>query len=355
MKFFLHSVITGKVDHWFVKPLKFILCLLSYVYLMVIKIRQICFTTDAIKIKPLPRPVISVGSITWGGVGKTPLVEWIAQYLKEEGSYPAILTRGYMAKPNQEADQDSDEAKMLKNRLINIPVLSGAKRYENAVNFLKENDVDVFILDDGFQHQQLKRDLDIVVIDSNNPFGNRQLIPGGILRERLTSLKRADVIVLTKTDLNTEGLSQLEDEIERVAPNKLFVESQHIPSALVNLCSGNIVDFEHLKGKKVCAFCGIGDPPSFVAILQKIDIEVIKNFTFMDHHIYTKQDLDRVFDYCRDHKIDTILTTEKDAVKLDDLTQYFIEGVHIYYLAIEITIHQGKEELLERITSVLHS
>lgn len=191
--------------------IKFILTALSVFYLFIISIRFLFYKVGVFRSRRLKSPVISVGNLTWGGTGKTPLVESICLYFKSQGKKAVLLTRGY----------GSDEDRLLVQNLEGAAVLAGKERIKNALNFCKTNPADIFILDDGFQHLAIKRDIDIVTINAKEPFGGRLLIPAGILREPARSLMRADIAVITKSDLVPEkDLKRLRDKIYDINPGK---------------------------------------------------------------------------------------------------------------------------------------
>ncbi|HLD69579.1 MAG TPA: tetraacyldisaccharide 4'-kinase [Candidatus Omnitrophota bacterium] len=320
----------------------------------------------------LSKPVISIGNITWGGTGKTPLVEWLLKYLKGKELKPAVLIRGYMVK-----NDGSDEAQALQQSFPDVPILVGRNRIENARRFLGKKPVDVFVLDDGFQHWKLHRDLEIVVIDCLNPFGNGCLIPRGILREPLNSLKRADLFVLTKTDWGRENISAIKKRLQSINPDAPIIETVHRAAALADLCDPSVQEpVEFLKGKKVAAFCGIGQPDSFLRLLKSLDADVVVFKAFGDHHAYDKKDVSALLDVCREKKVQIIVTTQKDAVKLTQFLRHSEQSpkgevknlIHeeilrfaqddgkknrLLSVKMEIQIIKGYEELCGRISRLL--
>ena len=294
--------------------------------------------------------MISIGNITWGGTGKTPFVEWLVQYLKEKKIKPAVLIRGYMMKsflqnavilrPKAEEshvrnawdssalsglqNDGSDEASMLQQFFPDVPVLVGRNRIQNAKQALKEHSRDVFVLDDGFQHWKLERDLDIVAIDCMNPFGNGCLIPRGILREPLKSLTRADLFVLTKTDWGKENISLIKKKLHSINPDAPVIETVHRPTALLDLCDPSVKEsLEFLNGKTVAAFCGIGQPDSFARLLKSLGADVVVFKAFGDHQLYRQEDVLSLLNFCREKKVQTLVTTQKDAVKLTPFLNLF--------------------------------
>ena len=305
-------------------------------------------------------PVISIGNITLGGVGKTPLVEMLATILKDEGFRTVILTRGYMdAKDTSDTSKtagsvDSDEAQMLKESLEDVPVLVGRDRITNARTFLKKERADVFILDDGFQHWRLARDLDVVAIDATSPWGNGSLIPRGILREPLSALSRAGIFVLTKTDFGAHNVEPIRTQLKAIEPQALIVETVHEPQHLIDLNTQKSLTIASLVQRNVCCLSGLADNMSFQKTITCLGAIVQKNFSFPDHHVYESSDIERIVNYCREEKCDTVVTTQKDAVKLKEFLKNFqASGISVLVLRIKIVLTKGKDKFLERIHSVL--
>ena len=304
--------------------------------------------------KRLPRMVISVGNLTVGGTGKTPAVIALAQEAKERGRQPCILTRGYKGKaagpcvvssgngPLLGVEEAGDEALLMAERLKNIPVIKGNNRYEAGMFALEASipDPSFFILDDGFQHWILDRDVDILLIDSTNPFGNRKLLPAGVLREPLAEMKRADIIVITKTPSHIADSDEREDkllreikEYNRDAP--LYVSS-HLPVGL-KTASGQDLPLEAIFGKRVFGFCGIGNPDSFKHTLAATGAQVRGFIAFGDHYQYRERDLRRIFAMAQKCAADWIVTTEKDIMRLKD----FPLRDDLISLRIEFKIEEG--------------
>ncbi len=290
------------------------------------------------------KPVISIGNITVGGAGKTPLVIWLARKLKDKGLRPVVLTRGYMP----QASKGSDEVDMLNEQIPLIPVLAGADRVNNIRN--NAFPVDVYIADDAFQHWPLQRDLNIVAIDAANPFGRGHLLPAGILREPLSSLKRADVFVLTKT--GALGSTQiLSSKLKEINSKALIVESRYKSVGVVDVFDTQRMPENFLNDKPVVGFCAIGDPLSFESSLKSCGAKILKLFTYMDHHVYTRDDVQRMVEFCRAGKAQVLVTTHKDAVKLKPFKGLFA-GVRLVYIPIQLEITQGSDEFLQKVISV---
>jgi tetraacyldisaccharide 4'-kinase len=293
--------------------------------------------------KRLPHKVISIGNITAGGTGKTPATIAVAEEAKRRGFYPVILTRGYKGKAKgpcfvqtSEIKKDSslvtrhssllygDEPVLMSEILKDVPVVKCADRYKGGMFAIEQLSAisyqlsakTLFILDDGFQHWQLFRDKNILLIDAENPFDNRRLLPVGLLREPLKEIERADIIVLTKT----EGIRQamIEDivgEIKRYNSKAPVFLSMHKPSGFVKL-SGETMPLEWAKDKNFFAFCGIGSPESFrkTVLSTGCYLKGIKKYS--DHYSYKEDDIEDIIKEARAGNADWIVTTEKDMVRL---------------------------------------
>ena len=296
-----------------------------------------------------PKPVISIGNITVGGAGKTTLVIWLARNLQDKGIKSVILTRGYMP----QTSRDSDEADMLNEQIPYIPVVTGADRVTNIKKTMGVLPVDVFICDDAFQHWPLVRDLNIVAIDAVNPFGNGYLLPAGILREPLSALKRADVVVLTKTG-GVRAPQALYAKLKKINADALIVESSHKAGDTVDVFDREVLPADFLRNIPVVGFCAIGDPFSFESELKNSGAKIVKVFTYRDHHFYNKKDIGRMVEFCRAQSVPILVTTHKDAVKLDIFKDLF-KGLRLVYIPIQLEIIQGADEFLQKVMSICRS
>ncbi|MCK5081928.1 MAG: tetraacyldisaccharide 4'-kinase, partial [Candidatus Omnitrophica bacterium] len=217
----------------------------------------------------------------------------------------------------------------------------------------EKNVADVFLLDDGFQHWRLLRDIDIVAIDAMNPWGNGHLLPRGILRESKTALSRAHIFVLTKIDLGNERLVEIKSDLHAVNPKALIVEAIHKPVLFWELHSKTEFDLVTIRGQKVATVCSIGSPNSFIKTLVELEANIDEHFAFMDHHVYCAVDVERIVELCQKQGIATIVTTEKDAVKLGPFMSMFPDYISVLVLKIEISIVSGEDVFLERIYHIL--
>lgn len=355
MSNFLYDLATDKKSGLPATLFKFLLYLLSLIYGILVRI---LIFLESLRPKRLNCKVISVGNITLGGTGKTSLVESIARYLGQKDHKVAILSRGYKRpRPRGQAHCSSyetmgDEPFMLCKKLKDIPVLVDNKRIRAADEAVHKFGVDTIILDDGFQQWHMCKDLEIVTIDATDPFGNQRLIPRGILRQPISSLSKADILVLTKTNLNPD-FQDIKYFLTQINPDALIVEAIHKPVGFYRIedDSASLLGIDLLKGRTVTLVCGIADPDSFEDLITSLKINAEPSFRFPDHYHYTKKDLDKVIRDSKDKGIDTIITTEKDAVRFTGGFQFPITDFQFYVLRIRLEIIQD-EIFTQRIHSL---
>jgi len=336
--------------------LLFPLYLLSLPYGWAVRARTFLYTLGLLKTKQLSRPVISVGNITMGGTGKTPLVMALSEGLMERSIPTAILSRGYCGKKGSDPlvtdgqrillspEESGDEPFLMASVLKGIPILIGKDRFKNGEIALKRSPVRGFLLDDGFQHLPLHRDLNIVLIDSHVGFGDGHLLPRGILREPLSHLKRADFFLLTKAE-DPEACQSLESTLREIHPSAPIFHSHYEIARLIRP-DGKFEPLHLLKGTKVLALSGIGNPVYFSSLLRKCGMEVAGEMIFPDHHLYTVQDLTSILGKVKE--ADWIVTTEKDMVKLKRLP---LDPLPLLSLRIEMKIWE-EEEFYKRVMEV---
>ncbi len=293
-------------------------------------------------------PVISVGNITAGGTGKTPMVEWVCARLMELGRKPAILTHAYRAG----GEAENEETRLLAGRFSAVPVLSGKNRSALARDALAEGLADCLLLDDGFQHLALQRDLDIVLVDCLQPFGYEHPIPRGLLREPLKALERADIIVLTRSDkIGPELKAAIRDRISSAAGTVPVAEAVHKPTQLINSSGKEPKNPESLDKMKVMLFSAIGNPPAFESTIMGLGADIRKHFTFRDHHRYTRTDLETLAREAGTCGCKAVITTEKDYVKLKNR---WPAKIPLYVLRVELRITDGKEQLNRLMNGALY-
>jgi len=288
-------------------------------------------------------PIISVGNITVGGTGKTLLVEDIVRQLRSLGCRAAILSRGYGGDAG-----DSDEFMLLAENLPDVPHRTGAARYSCALETLRHCDVDVLVLDDGFSHRALARDLDIVTVDALCPFGYGHLVPRGLLREPPQVLRRADVVLITRSDLlSREAHAGIERRISQLAPDADIVNAFHDPHCAVNVATGHRIDHLMLRDKRAYMFCAIGNPLGFELTLGKLSIDVVGRMLFIDHHRYTRSQLHTIEGLARLARADCVLVTQKDRVKLEQIGYNW--RLPIYSIDVRMGYISGQARLHSRI------
>ena len=322
---------------------------LSLMYGAAVKIRSALYRSGILKTQSVGVPVISVGNLTTGGTGKTPLVEWIASELAERGHRVCVLTRGYRrANPSErvvvsdgerivaDVEQSGDEAMMLARSLLgNAAVVCDPDRVAAAHWLIENLNPDVLILDDGFQHRRIARDLDIVTIDATNPWGNGRLLPAGILREPITSLSRADCVISTRTGDAVDA--RLQEQIKQATEAPIF-QSTTVIRRITPLDSPELeADKETLRKQPIAAFCGLGNPNAFFQQLRDEGFDLQHTEAFRDHHKYSQTDIDDLSRRAADGGAQALITTTKDAVKLRSMRF----GLPCYVLDIELQIEKA--------------
>ena len=352
MRNYIYSIISDRRKGFAVPAVKAALLVLSLFFLIAVKIRGYLYKLGILRCFHLSSKVISVGNITLGGVGKTPIVRMIAEYIQGQDKKPAVLLRGYM-KDKEEGIIPSDEAMLLESSLRDVPVAVGKDRVKGAKKILDNSRPYVFWLDDGFQHWRIYRDLDIVAIDATNPFGNGYLLPRGILREPFGSLARADVFIITKCDFGRKNIAKIRTVLTEKSPNAAIVETVHSPEYFLSLYENENIELSFIKGKTVCLFCGIGDPVSFNKTVITLGAQVEKHFFFSDHHWYAEKDIEKIVSCCLENNIFYVVTTKKDAVKLEPFKRVVGDKIRVLVLEIKIKILSGESSFSERINNIL--
>lgn len=290
-------------------------------------------------------PVISVGNITLGGTGKTPMVEWLARWFRDRGVRVALISRGY-----GNTAGINDEGLVLEENLPDVPHLQDPDRVRLATIAVDELETELIILDDGFQHRRLARDLDIVMLDALDPFGLGRLFPRGLLREPVSSLSRAGVVVLSRADLlDPAARDALRREIQRRAPGVPFLEARHAPRDLID-GDGDSFPLADLGGAQVAAFCGIGNPEGFRRTLAPLCSRVLDLKVFPDHHAYSAGDVTGLAAWAQDLGANLALTTQKDLVKLRTA---MLGTVPLRALRIGLEITDGRPALEGMLSSLV--
>ena len=330
--------------------LRLLLYPLSFLYELITTLRNYLYDTSILNVKKLPCKVISIGNITTGGSGKTPTVEFLALYLKSIGKNVGIISRGYgrtskhvklvtngFDKPNS-WEQYGDEAFLLSQNLNSIPIVVGESKYEAGLKITSEFDLDVIIIDDGFQHRSLYRDLDIALINSRDTQKTHKLLPIGNLRERINGLKRADLIVYTKTNLHNSS-----DYLNRLLKN---VNVEKINSVLKSKSmligkDKQEIDKADLKSKNIYLLSAIGDNRGFKKTVEKISANIVGHSKFLDHYKFKTSDLQKVQNDAKKFSANYIITTVKDLIKIPDI------NLEIPIYALKTKMHFSPANKLE--------
>jgi tetraacyldisaccharide 4'-kinase len=305
--------------------------------------------------------VVSVGNLTLGGTGKTPMVEWIACWFRKRRARVAIISRGYGAR----SGSVNDEALELEQRLPDVPHVQNPDRVRAATRAIDELGCEVIVLDDAFQHRRLARDLDIVLLDALEPFGFGHVFPRGTLREPATGLARAQVVALSRSELLPQPeRDRIREQVRRLSPDALWLETTHAPQTL-RAVDGSEAPLESLKGKPVAAFCGIGNPAGFRHTLEACGYQVAGFREFPDHHQYSSADVEAIAAWARQLGAATLVCTSKDLVKLgacrvdraqrappQNLPRTSLGGIPLWALSISLEFLAGQAEFERRLEAV---
>lgn len=293
-------------------------------------------------------PVISVGNLTLGGTGKTPLVKWLARHLRQRDLRVAILSRGYGAADGAK----NDEALELEQSLPDVPHLQSPDRVSIAQTAVGELESQVLLLDDGFQHRRLARDLNIVLLDATQPFGYDHVFPRGTLREPAAGLSRADVVCLSRANLvESPERETIRQRAAKLAPQAIWCEVAHAPSQLLN-SNSETAPLDTLTGKRVLGFCGIGNPAAFRSTLELAGAEVAAWREFPDHHSYTADDVAELAALAKQGDAELVVGTHKDLVKLRTPA---IGDAPLWAVVVEMEFLTGQGEFVEAVNNATQS
>ena len=346
--------------------------LMSYLFSGIAQLRFWLYRHRILHDQPLGCLVVVVGNLTVGGTGKTQVVEKFARALQERGRKVAILSRGYKSKAPPfwkkwwwalthateppprivsdgkqvllDSEQAGDEPYMLARNLPGVIVLVDKNRVKSGAYAIKKFGCDTLVLDDGFQYLPLKGQLNLLLVDKTNPFGNGHLLPRGILREPIKHLRRASYVFLTKS--NGERDTELEALIQKHNPGVDTIECAHRPQYLQRFGSDERQPLSYLKGRRVVAFCGIATPESFEKFLRDLGAKIVGRERYLDHYRYGPEDFDELAELARYHDAECLITTEKDAVRIPDELKW---SRPLYYLRLEIEILRGASDFDEAV------
>ena len=343
---------------------------ISVIFLFVVSLRYFLYGIGLVRRFPLGVQVISIGNVTAGGTGKTPVTEIFARTLAAEGRKVAILSRGYRRKEAPwwqrmftqvidpplvvsdgkhvllDAATGGDEPYMLASNLPGVAVVVDRNRVKAGRYAVKRLGCNTIILDDGFQYQKLKHSIEVVLVDSTNPFGNGNMLPRGILREPARNLKRADIIFLTKC---RGDVSKVKDEIRRYNKSADIVECNHTPRVLKDVWSREEYPLSWLAGKTLCTLSGIASPKGFENSLRHLGAKVVWCERYADHHRYDSSEVLYALNRTADMGADALVTTEKDAVRFP---RFETSPVKCLYLRIAIEILAGGENFTQIINRI---
>jgi len=358
--------------------LKFVLGGFALIYERAVQLRLSLYRRRILRPQELGCPVVSVGNLTIGGTGKTPVAEMLARELQRRGRRVAILSRGYKSVPRPfmqrlrhklfrrldlfpprivsdgkkvllDSRRAGDEPHMLAKNLPGVCVLVDKDRVKSGLHALRHFDSDILLLDDGLQYQRLRHGIDVVLVDRQSPFGNEHLLPRGTLREPPANLRRASYIIVTKS--GPEPDEALLARLRALNRTAAIIECSHAPRHWEEIKTGARFPIEHLRGRHVGALSGIARPESFEEGVRQLGAVVEVSKAFADHHRFTKKEILRFLEWCDRRSLDALVTTEKDAVRFPDIDQ---PQVPMLFLRVEIEILRGAshwEELLARLAA----
>lgn len=314
--------------------------------------------------KRLPGVVVSVGNIVLGGTGKTPLVIALARLFRDAGLSPAVLSRGYRGRRRDDEavvssekrlylgpEEAGDEPVLIAKNAVGVPVIVGRNRWQTGRRAYRRFGSGLFILDDGFQHLRIQRDLNILLLDAARPFGTARLFPRGDLREGVWAVRRADVILLTRFNDAGEGGAETLALLEKLWPEIPVYTSSHAPRYLMEPSAMRSVGLEALSGMRVVAFCGLAAGGSFFKTLRGLGAEVVEEVRFPDHFRYRIPHVVELEERARRLGAHALVTTEKDLVRLPALV-----GPRLYALTVELDLQPGFEDfVLERVGELVQN
>ncbi len=325
----------------------------SLLYGLIVRLRLLFYEKGIFSNCSLPCTVISVGNITTGGTGKTPTVIEIAKILQQHGKRAVILTRGYRRKtaiPNYVVEFDADvrqvgdEPLLMLRKLRDTPIIVGRQRDISGKLAITRFQPEVLLLDDGFQHIQLRRDLDLVLIDATHPFGGEYLLPAGFLREPLDHLRRAQAFVITRSN-EVSDITPILRRLQQIAPGVQIFTGVHALDLIRPIASDSPVEWTSLRRKRLLAVSGLGNPQSFRELLSGHGLNVASYRDFADHHWYTEEDMTHIRQIITEEQLDAIITTEKDETKLLAYCQEF-GACYIAVIKLDIQPEKEFEQLL---------
>jgi tetraacyldisaccharide 4'-kinase len=341
-----HEIVSGRRPGAAASAARSVFRLAEVPYSLAVRWRNRRFDRDAGAVEQVGVPVVSVGNLTLGGTGKTPLVKWLAHWFGNRGVRVAIVSRGYGAATGKK----NDEALELAQALPNVPHVQNPDRVAGARTAIEAFGGELILLDDGFQHRRLARDLDIVLLDATEPFGFGHVFPRGKLREPIDGLKRAGVVCLSRSDLiDVADRNLIRRRVAQIAPDAAWCEAVHASHGLLN-SSGETQTLETLAGRRVAAFCGIGNPAAFRLALEQANCQIVSWREYPDHHLYGDADRDELSRAAAENNAEIAVCTHKDLVKL---TEGKLGERPLWALTMEMRISIGEESLEAALAKVV--
>jgi len=345
---FWRKLVTSKNPPPDYKLLRAILLVCSFFYRIAVVLRNLFYDFSIFRKTKVDAVVMSVGNITAGGTGKTPLVAWLCNYFTEKNITTAVLTRGYKIKNSDFADEPA----MLAKTCPKAKIMVNPDRIAGAKKAIIEHNAKLLIMDDGFQHRKLARDIDIVAIDATEHFGCEKLLPAGFLREPVSSLKRADAVVITRINqTQPEKIEEIKKRVLSLNPKIIFAAAVYKPIC-AKLIKDDFIDINELKTKKIYAFCGIGNPDAFFQTVGELALNIVGTKVYNDHHRYTESDIAEIYHDGRYKQAELIITTRKDWIKTALLCIEKFD-IPIAWLDVELEFTDGRQDIIALVESAI--
>ena len=351
MKEYLLLIAAGKKKDAQSRALGIFLYFLSLIYSGILTLRLFVYRLGIMPVRRHDIKVISVGNITVGGTGKTPLVERISEYLLQKKKRVAIISRGYKGIQGRQGFI-ADEPQMLKNRFPEAQVIINKDRHAALKTAEHEIGCEVAVLDDAFQNLKIEKDLDIVCIDCLTPFGFGYILPRGLLRVPFCYLGNAQVFVLTHTDQAPEKVEDIISKLRRYNKTAEIFKSRHVPEFLYNINKAEKRELSIVKDKKVALLCAIAKPKLFEKTVEGLGAQIAENFYFEDHHVFTDAELNSVIARCLELKVRSLITTAKDEPRIKAVLKDKQLAVEILVLKIKLEVEKNEGRFLERISAL---
>ncbi len=347
---------------WFHRHCPGILTMLTIPYGLVVQTRGKLYEKGWLREARLPRPVISVGNLTVGGTGKTPVVIWLANWLRTNGKRVGILSRGYrrantadcvLVSDGREClvgpEEVGDEPFLMAQRCPGAVIAVGNDRYKLGLWALERLDVDCFLLDDGFQHLRLYRDCNLLLIDASDRRGLSALLPRGRLREPLIGARRATAILITRANQTRQALDIIRPLQSAIGHAFSPIHIAFHTPTMMNVATHEVKSSDWLHGKRVLMFSGIGNALSFRLAVERMGVTIVRELEFTDHFPYSAAHIESICGDAQQHDVDVVLTTEKDGVKVFPL----LKGhENIWAMRLETNVEEGEKEFLELLKRV---